>query len=92
MMGVFTPSLSDLLADIPFIADCKKIGEHRQLLTDRNTAHENEGRIDYDYQVGQKVLVRNDGIPPQSRVQVSERALANNDCLCEWNNQGSTQK
>ncbi len=51
-----------MLFDIPFIADWKKIGEHRQLLTDRNTARENEGRIDYDYQVGQKVLVRNDGI------------------------------
>ncbi len=52
----------DMLFDIPFIADWKKIGEHRQLLTDRNTARENKGRIDYDYQVGQKVLVRNDGI------------------------------
>ncbi len=52
----------DMLFDIPFIADWKKIGEHRQLLTDCNTAHENEGQIDYDYQVGQKVLVRNDGI------------------------------
>ncbi len=51
-----------MLFDIPFIADWKKIGEHRQLLTDRNTAHENKGRIDYDYQVGQKVLVNNDGI------------------------------
>ena len=39
-----------MLFDIPFIADWKKIGEHRQLLTDRNTARENEGRIDYDYQ------------------------------------------
>jgi hypothetical protein len=27
-----------------------------------NTAQENEGRIDYDYQVGQKVLVLNKGI------------------------------
>jgi hypothetical protein len=52
----------DMLFDIPFIADWKKIGEYRQLLTDRNTARENEGRIDYDYKVGQKVLVRNDGI------------------------------
>ncbi len=48
-----------MLFDIPFIADWKEIGEHRQLLTDRNTARENKGRIDYDYQVGQKVLVRN---------------------------------
>jgi hypothetical protein len=51
----------DMLFDIPFIADWKKIGEHRQLLTDCNTARENVGRIDYDYQVGQKVLVRNNG-------------------------------
>ncbi len=46
----------DMLFDILFIADWKKIGEHRQLLTDRNTDCENGGRIDYDYQVGQKVL------------------------------------
>jgi len=52
----------DMLFDIPFIADWKKFEEHRKLLTDRNTARENEGWIDYNYQVGQKVLVRNDGI------------------------------
>jgi hypothetical protein len=52
----------DMLFDIPFIADWKIIGEHRQWLTDCNTARENEGRIDYDYKVGQKILVRNEGI------------------------------
>jgi hypothetical protein len=52
----------DMLLDIPFIADWKIIGEHRQRLTDLNTAHKNEGRIDYDYKVGQKILVRNEGI------------------------------
>ena len=51
-----------MLFDIPFIADWQKIGEHRQQLTDLNNAHENEGRIDYDYKVGQKVLVRKEGI------------------------------
>jgi hypothetical protein len=50
----------DMLVDIPFIADWKKIGEHRQKLKDLNTARENEGRIDYDYKVGQKILVQND--------------------------------
>ncbi len=50
-----------MLFDIPFIADWKKIGEHRQKLTDLNTAR-NEGRIDYDYKVGQKILVWNKGI------------------------------
>jgi hypothetical protein len=48
-----------MLFNILFIADWKKIGEHRQRLTDLNTACENKGRIDYDYKVGQKVLVRN---------------------------------
>ncbi len=52
----------DMLFDIPFIADWKKIGEHRQRLTDCNTARENEGRIDYDYKVSQKILVWNKGI------------------------------
>jgi hypothetical protein len=52
----------DMLFEIPFIADWKKIGEHRQKLTDLNTARENKGRIDYDYKVGQKILVRNEGI------------------------------
>jgi hypothetical protein len=51
-----------MLFDIPFIADWKTIGEHRQRLTDCNTDHENDGRIDYDYKVGQKILVRNEGI------------------------------
>ncbi len=32
------------------------------LLTDCNTAHENKGRIDYDYKIGQKILARNKGI------------------------------
>ncbi len=52
----------DMLLDIPFIADWKKIGGHRQKLTDLNNAHENEGRTDYDYKVGQKVLLRKKGI------------------------------
>ncbi len=42
-----------MLIDIPFIADWKKIGEHRQP-TDRNIDHENERRIDYDNKVVKK--------------------------------------
>ncbi len=52
----------DMLLDIPFIANWQKIGERRQKLTDLNNARENEGRIDYDYKVGQKVLLRKEGI------------------------------
>jgi hypothetical protein len=52
----------DMLIDIPFIADWKIIEERRQRLTDLNNACKNEGRIDYDYKVGQKILVLNEGI------------------------------
>ncbi len=53
----------DMLVDILFIADWKKIGEHRQP-TDHNTDHENESRIDYDnkmvkkYSYGTMVFLR----------------------------------
>jgi hypothetical protein len=52
----------DMLFDIPFIADWHKIGDRRQLLTDRGNQRENAKRIDYDYKVGDKVLVINEGI------------------------------
>jgi hypothetical protein len=52
----------DMLFDIPFIADWKKIEEHRQRLTALNTAHDNKSRVDYDYKVGQKILVWNKGL------------------------------
>jgi hypothetical protein len=52
----------DMLFDILFIADWQKIGEHRQQLTDLINAHENEGRINYDYKVGRKILLRKEGI------------------------------
>jgi hypothetical protein len=52
----------NMLFDIPFIADWQMIGEHRQRLTDLGNASENEGRIDYDYKVGQKVPLRKEGI------------------------------
>ncbi len=51
-----------MLFDIPFVADWCKIGERRQSLTDRGNQHENAKCIDYDYKVGDKVLVINKGI------------------------------
>jgi hypothetical protein len=50
-----------MLFDIPFIADWQKIVEHMQQLINLNNANENKGRIDYDYKVGQKVLLRKEG-------------------------------
>ena len=47
--------------DIPYIADWNKIGDYKQHQTDLNTQRENNSRVDYDYKVGDKVLVRKDG-------------------------------
>jgi hypothetical protein len=52
----------DMLFDIPFMADWHKIGERRQLLTDRGNQQENAKQIDYDYKDGDKVLVINEVI------------------------------
>jgi hypothetical protein len=52
----------DMLFDILFIADWQKIGEYRQQLKDPSNARENKGRIDYDYKVGKKELLRKEGI------------------------------
>ena len=52
----------DMLFNIPFLADWNKIGKHRQLQTDRNTQRENTSRLDWDYKVGDKVLLRKEGI------------------------------
>jgi hypothetical protein len=43
----------DMLVDISFIADWKKIGEHRQT-TNHNTDRENESQIDYDNKLVKK--------------------------------------
>jgi hypothetical protein len=52
----------DMLFDIPFLADLNKIGDHRQNLTDLNTNHENRSCHDWEYKVGDKELLRKDGI------------------------------
>ncbi len=52
----------DMLFDIPFIADWKQIGDYRQNQTDRSNKCENNKRVDYDYKVGDKILILKDGI------------------------------
>ena len=51
-----------MLFDIPFVADWHKNGDYRQHQTDRNNKRENNKRVDYDYKVGDKILIRKDGI------------------------------
>ena len=52
----------DMFFDIPYIADWKKIGDYRQHQTDLNNEHENKKHVDYDYKVGDKILIMKDGI------------------------------
>jgi hypothetical protein len=52
----------DMLFNIPFVADWCKIGERRQSLTNCGNQQENAKQIDYDYKVGDKVLVIEEGI------------------------------
>ncbi len=52
----------DMLFDIPFVADWNKIGEYRQCQTDQNMERENCSCRDWDYKVGDLVLLIKDGI------------------------------
>eukprot|EP00804_Cyclotella_cryptica_P011354 CCRYP_016367-RB/>CCRYP_016367-RB protein AED:0.41 eAED:0.41 QI:0/-1/0/1/-1/0/1/0/100 len=51
-----------MLFDIPFLADWNKIGDHRQRQTDRNTECENKSRVNWEYKIGDRVLLRKEGI------------------------------
>ena len=51
----------DMLFNIPFLADWNKIGEYRQHQTDCNMERKNCSCHDWDYQVGDLVLlIKND--------------------------------
>ncbi len=54
---------SDMLFNIPFVANWHKIGEQRQSLTNHGNQRKNATkRNDYNYKVGDKVLLINEGI------------------------------
>jgi hypothetical protein len=52
----------NMLFNIPFVADWHKIGEQRQSLTNCGNWRKNAKCIYYDYKVGDKVLLINEGI------------------------------
>ena len=58
----------NMLFDIPYIADWKKIKDYRQCQTDLNTSREYKQCVDYDYKIGDKVLVRKDGILRETEI------------------------
>ncbi len=51
-----------MLFDIPFVADWKQIGDYRLNQTDHSNKCENNKCVDYDYKVGDKILIRKDSI------------------------------
>ncbi len=50
-----------MLFNTPFVADWHKIGERKLSLTNCGNQRKNAKRIDYDYKVGDKVLILNEG-------------------------------
>ncbi len=52
----------DMLFDTPFVADWHTIGDYRQRQTDSSNKRENNKCVDYDYKVGDKVLICKDSI------------------------------
>ncbi len=47
--------------DLPYLADWTAIGQQRQLVVDKQNTKESKQRFDFDYLVGQKVLLEQDG-------------------------------
>ncbi len=52
----------NMLFNIPFIANWNKIGDYRQCQTDLNMARKDSKQVDYDYKVGNKVLLTQEDI------------------------------
>jgi hypothetical protein len=52
----------DMFFDILFVADWKQIGDYRQSQTDCSNTRENNKQVDYDYKVGDKIIIRKDSI------------------------------
>ena len=52
----------DMLFNIPFIADWKQIGDYRQSQTGCSNKCENNTRVDYNYKVGDRILIQKGSI------------------------------
>ncbi len=80
----------NMLFNIPLIADWNKIGDYRQRQTNLSRTRKNSKRIDYDYEVGNNVLLTG-RYSPQSRKPTQQRAMDYHDSSYEWNYQDSMQ-
>ena len=52
----------DMLFNITTLADWKKLSSQKQDSVDKANLRENQKRTDYDYEVGQKVYIKQDGV------------------------------
>ena len=52
----------DMLFDIPYIADWSDIGRRRQNQVESTNKRKNSSRLSHDYAIGDKVLIKYDGI------------------------------
>ncbi len=78
-----------MLFNIPFVADWHKIGDYRQRQTDRSNIHENNKFVDYNYKVGDKVLIHKDGILRKAESIWKKGTMDHNNSSYEWNYQDS---
>ncbi len=81
----------DMLFNIPFVADWRKIGERRQSLTNCGNQRKNAKLIDYDYKVGDKVLVINEGILRKADSAYGREPWTITTVHTNWNYQDSTR-
>ena len=78
----------DMLLDIPFKADWKQIGEYRLHETDRSNKREKQLTCWPRLQVGDKILIRKDGIL-RKQSPSGEKSMDHNDSSYKWNYQDS---
>ena len=59
----------DMLFDIPYLVDWTKIGNRRQAQINCDALRKNKERVDFDYKVGRKCLLRKEGTLQKSETR-----------------------
>jgi hypothetical protein len=78
-----------MLFDILFVADWKQIGDYRQCQTDHSNECENSKHVNFDYKVGDKILIKKDCI--LCKTESIETTMDYNDSSYKWKYQVSKQ-
>jgi hypothetical protein len=79
----------DVLFNILFIANWNKIGDYRQRQTNLNMACKNCKQVSYDYKVGDKVLLTQEGILHKAESPYRKKAMDYHENSFKWNYQDS---